>query len=567
MNIRHGLRVKIFLLSATIIIIPLLVLSAFVMKRTINLAEENVRNYQLASVKKTGQAVENIFGELERASIFIIGDPEIREYLSEGIPDSTKNIYNTLIYLRNTSGYIKAIQIENMEGEILASGSMPFNITQKDRQEALEKRGKSFWGQDVDIYGETYVYLCRLLRDTEDPSRHLGIAKLYLDGRSFQEYLRRELEAGMDYMILDQESQVLFDTGFLEIEGETKLEYQELLEENGNCSRFTSDEEEYYRTTYQLETNDWILCGVSETGNADHVISATLYLLAILSVSCFAVCVILALFLSRHILTPLMEVIRHMDTFGHQDFSTRIQVKGEGEAALLARHFNKMAEKIEDLIRRVYEEELYKREAELRALQSQINPHFLYNTLDIAYWTAKMENATQTSEMIDCLSHFFRSALIINDEFTTVENEIEHLRYYIILRRQGKNPFDFELDYQEETLSCQVVKLVLQPLVENAIIHGITGMKNGKISVAIFIREERLIYRIEDNGKGVDPEDMKQLLSAVGRNHRGLGIKNINDRNRLAYGEEYGLIFEKRPQGGTCIIVTQPFKPGGETDD
>ena len=154
-----------------------------------------------------------------------------------------------------------------------------------------------------------------------------------------------------------------------------------------------------------------------------------------------------------------------MDTFGHQDFSTRIEVRGNDEAALVARHFNQMADQIQDLIQKVYEGTIRKKEAELKALQAQINPHFLYNTLDIAYWTAKMERASQTSEMIDSLSQFFRHALIMDDDFTTVGNEIEHLRYYIILKRQGKTSFDFELDYEEETLGCRVVKLVLQPLV------------------------------------------------------------------------------------------------------
>ena len=531
MAIKRGIRAKIFLLSATIILIPLMVLSLFVMGRTVTTAEKNHENYQQASMKKVGQAVETIMRELERASLFMIGDKDIRTYLSTGDKELLDDVYNTLIYLRNNSDYIKAIQIEGANGEVLANGSMPLNITRADRERADALNGKSFWGQDEDIYGERYLYLCRLLRDTENPSHHLGTAKLYLDSRGLSDYLRSEMEPSMNYVILDEEAK----------------------------------EDEYYLSPYGLAAGRWILCGVSGTGDVDSMISASLLLILGLSVSCFLVCAALALLVSQRILKPLSEVIRHMDTFGHQDFSTRIEVRGNDEAALVARHFNQMADQIQDLIQKVYEVTIRKKEAELKALQAQINPHFLYNTLDIAYWTAKMERASQTSEMIDSLSQFFRHALIMDDDFTTVGNEIEHLRYYIILKRQGKTSFDFELDYEEETLGCRVVKLVLQPLVENAILHGISGIKDGKVEVNIFRDGETLKYEVKDNGAGIDVDDMNQLLEHVETNNRGLGIKNMNDRIRLACGDGYGLSFYNGEGKGAVITVTQPFKPAVQT--
>lgn len=561
MAIKRGIRAKIFLLSATIILIPLMVLSLFVMGRTVTAAEKNHENYQLASMKKVGQSVETIMRELERASMFMIGDKDIRTYLSTGDKELLDDVYNTLIYLRNNSDYIKAIQIEGANGEALANGSMPLNITQADRERAAALNGKSFWGQDEDIYGERYLYLCRLLRDTADPSHHLGTAKLYLDSRGLSAYLKSETETSMNYVILDEEGRLLFNTGFPEEKGDI-LNYNDLLAKNGGCYRTKEPTkgDEYYLSPYDLTAGRWILCGVSGTGDVDSMISASLLLILGLSVSCFLVCAALALLVSRRILKPLSEVIRHMDTFGHQDFSTRIEVRGKDEAALVARHFNQMADQIQDLIQKVYEGTIRKKEAELKALQAQINPHFLYNTLDIAYWTAKMERASQTSEMIDSLSQFFRHALIMDDDFTTVENEIEHLRYYIILKRQGKTPFDFEMDYEEETLGCKVVKLVLQPLVENAIIHGIRGIKDGKVEVNIFRDGETLKYEVKDNGAGIDVDDMNQLLEHVESNNRGLGIKNMNDRIRLACGDGYGLSFCNREGGGAVITVTQPLE-------
>lgn len=568
MSVKRGIRAKIFLLSATIILIPLMVLSLFVMGRTVTTAERNHEIYQKASMKKVGQAVETIMRELERASMFIIGDQDIRVYLSDGDKELLDGVYNTLIYIRNNSDYIKAIQIEGMNGEVLANGSMPLNITQADRERAFALNGKAFWEQDEDIYGERYVYLCRLLRDTQDPSHHLGTAKLYLDSRGLSKYLKSEVETYTNYVILDKDGKMLFNTGLGEEETGI-LDYRDLMAKDGECyrTRARNAGDEYYLSPYGLAAGRWMLCGISGTGDVDRMISASLMLILGLSASCFVVCAVLALLVSRRILKPLSEVIRHMDTFGHQDFSPRIEVRGKDEAALLARHFNQMADQIQDLIHKVYEGAIRKKEAELRALQAQINPHFLYNTLDIAYWTAKMESAPQTSEMIDSLSHFFRHALIMDDDFTTVENEIEHLRYYIILRRQGKTPFDFELDYETETLGCRVVKLVLQPLVENAIIHGISGMKDGKVEVNIFRDGEFLKYEVKDNGTGIDVDDMNQLLEHVESNNRGLGIKNMNDRIKLVCGEGYGLSFCNREGRGAVITVTQPLEPAAQTGD
>ena len=228
MAIKRGIRAKIFLLSATIILIPLMVLSLFVMGRTVTTAEKNHENYQQASMKKVGQAVETIMRELERASLFMIGDKDIRTYLSTGDKELLDDVYNTLIYLRNNSDYIKAIQIEGANGEVLANGSMPLNITRADRERADALNGKSFWGQDEDIYGERYLYLCRLLRDTENPSHHLGTAKLYLDSRGLSDYLRSEMEPSMNYVILDEEGRLLFNTGFPEEKGDI-LNYNNLL--------------------------------------------------------------------------------------------------------------------------------------------------------------------------------------------------------------------------------------------------------------------------------------------------------------------------------------------------
>ena len=152
--------------------------------------------------------------------------------------------------------------------------------------------------------------LCRLLRDTENPSHHLGTAKLYLDSRGLSAYLKSETETSMNYVILDEEGRLLFNTGFPE-EKEDILNYNDLLAKNGGCYRTKelTKGDEYYLSPYDLTAGRWILCGVSGTGDVDSMIFASLLLILGLSVSCFLVCAALALLVSRRILKPLSEVI------------------------------------------------------------------------------------------------------------------------------------------------------------------------------------------------------------------------------------------------------------------
>mgnify|MGYP002549872132 CR=1 FL=1 len=562
MAIKRGIRAKIFLLSATIILIPLMVLSLFVMGRTVTTAEKNHENYQQASMKKVGQAVETIMRELERASLFMIGDKDIRTYLSTGDKELLDDVYNTLIYLRNNSDYIKAIQIEGANGEVLANGSMPLNITRADRERADALNGKSFWGQDEDIYGERYLYLCRLLRDTENPSHHLGTAKLYLDSRGLSDYLRSEMEPSMNYVILDEEGRLLFNTGFPEEKGDI-LNYNNLLAGTGGCYRTEEQakEDEYYLSPYGLAAGRWILCGVSGTGDVDSMISASLLLILGLSVSCFLVCAALALLVSQRILKPLSEVIRHMDTFGHQDFSTRIEVRGNDEAALVARHFNQMADQIQDLIQKVYEGTIRKKEAELKALQAQINPHFIYNTLFSVKCLVSLGENDTAERMLENFTAMLRTILGQKDEMISLQEELVILhQYFVVLQCKYGDEILLDVDIPEDLLKQRVLKFVLQPIVENSIFHGLepAGSK-GHVVVRAWERGARLYLSVEDDGAGMDCNRLKEVQGTIGSdNSTMVGINNTVKRIKLHFGAQYGVEISSEKDVGTKVVLILP---------
>ncbi len=573
MGPRHSFQQKIFFLTVILILIPVSLYSLFMIRTSIRSARQNYQDYAALTMKKVGETMDQALNELDQASYFVIGSTDIITFLS--VPkeellafsrtEQPSRVYNILRYVGNDSDFIASIQIIGLNSVSISNGPLPMHITSQDMDRALALHGRAFWDVDSQAGTRDYLYLCRLLRDPWHPTRQLGYVKVYLDTQILSRFFQGEGLEDTVFFLLDETGTVRYSSA--SPEEETLLparSFQELADRHGSALPFRHNGREYYAAPYLLSSNGWLLCGVSLPRSVNQQIAASTALLTTLTFFCLFLCVFLAYSLSRRATGPLREVVEKMKSMEDENFSVRIRVQGQDEIAQVASQFNSMAAKISSLVDEVYKADIRKKEAELRALQAQINPHFLYNTLDMAYWLAKNEHAPQTGEVISSLSHFFRCALMPAGEFTTVADEVEHLRYYLVLRQQGEPFFAFDLEMDPRTEGCRTVKLVLQPLVENAILHGIGQREDGWIRVDIFREEDRLVYRIADNGGGVDVAELEQLMAQPLESTRGFGIRNINDRIRLAFGQEYGLRFSNRPEGGTVVTAVFPFIPPPE---
>lgn len=562
---RHTLQKRIFYLSVLLILIPVALYTLFIVYSTIRSAQDSFEGYVISSMKKVGATVENVFSEMDRSSLFIISSYDITSYLSLPADELYQNpdqMFRAFNYQRNislTEEYVSAIQIQGFNSVALSSGPLPMHITSEDIQFSTSLGGPAFWNTEKDAEGRLYIYLCRLLRHPQNASQQLGCVKLYLDTQLLHNLLYTEND-DISYYLMDETGDILLCVNPLdEPLPDDDFSPAHLLPKSGSSFVSTIGNKHYYVAPHTIAANGWTLCMVSQPTTVNQQIFTSIVLLATLTVLCLVLCLLLGNTLSRRTLGPLHEIMQKMKQIENENFAVRIEVKDDDEVAQLSTQFNRMATKINSLVDEVYKADIRKKEAELRALQAQFNPHFLYNTLDIVYWTAKMENAPETSDLISALSLFFRSALSPTGEFTTVKNELEHLRYYVILRQQSKQPFDFNLQVDPDTPECKTVKLVLQPLVENAIIHGIGQMENGRVDVSIRHESDRLVYRIQDNGKGVDTADMERLMTQPLESTRGFGIRNVNDRIQLVFGPRYGLTFYNRPEGGTVVTVIFPY--------
>jgi two-component system, sensor histidine kinase YesM len=280
--------------------------------------------------------------------------------------------------------------------------------------------------------------------------------------------------------------------------------------------------------------------------------------------------------LSRSIYTPIKKLHDVTKTITQNDLQALVTGDNTDEIAELGMSFNIMIGKIRDLLGDKVREQENLRKAEMRALQSQINPHFLYNTLDTIIWMAEANKTDQIVEVVSALSNFFRISLSKGQDWITIGEEIGRIKSYLIIQKMRyRDIMDFKIDVDEGVSDHTVLKLILQPLVENAIYHGIKNKREGgTITVrAKFNNANEVILEVEDNGIGFTPEKLSQLEaeladdSGVIKQESGFGIGNVNQRIKLYYGKQYGLSVKSEYKTGTCMSFVIPARKDDSIED
>ncbi|MEJ2601217.1 MAG: sensor histidine kinase [Anaerolineales bacterium] len=285
--------------------------------------------------------------------------------------------------------------------------------------------------------------------------------------------------------------------------------------------------------------------------------------------------VVAAWYISRSIYIPIKRLHDVTTTITKNDLQVLVTNDNVDEITELGMSFNIMIVKIRELLQAKIKEQENLKKAELRALQAQINPHFLYNTLDTIIWMAEAHETDQVVEIVSALSSFFRISLSKGRDWITVGEEIERTRSYLTIQRMRyRDIMDFKIEADEQVLNNTVLKLILQPLVENALYHGIKNKRGGGTIIvrAKYRNEEEVLLEVEDNGIGFIPEKLDQLQAELNDDsgelyfESGFGIGNVNKRIRLYYGKQYGLTVRSEYNLGTCATLIIPARQSDATD-
>ncbi len=315
-------------------------------------------------------------------------------------------------------------------------------------------------------------------------------------------------------------------------------------------------------TLHTLENCNWRVVGVSYvdeliTGRVEGMIRICVILLFLVLVTA----ILIGILFSKVFAQPAKRLTGAMEAFEKEteDFQF-VTVRGTSEISALSDSFGHMVVRIQELMEQVRQEEITLRKTELNALQAQINPHFLYNTLDSIAWMCEEDRTKEAVEMVNALARLFRISISRGHELITLEKEVEHAKSYLKIQNyRYKNQFAYEFDVEESCLSYLCNKITLQPIIENAIYHGIDRMVDEGY-IKICIREEEMAIRmtVTDNGVGMSEEQCQEILHREAGDRTGIGIKNVNDRIRIYFGEEYGLHITSELDEGTCVEIRIP---------
>ena len=270
------------------------------------------------------------------------------------------------------------------------------------------------------------------------------------------------------------------------------------------------------------------------------------------------------MFVSSRIANPIKELEKSVKEFESGVVNLNITESGSYEVQHLAKAIKSMVNEMNILMKNIMIEQELKRKSELNALQAQINPHFLYNTLDSIIWMIENEKYDGSIVMVTALARFFRISLSKGKNVITVKDELEHARYYLTIQNiRYKNKFTYNIEADEDTLNLTSIKLIVQPLIENAIYHGMEYMSgDGDIVVKSYKKDNDLYIDIIDNGLGMPQEIADKLLTEkvnnVQKKGSGIGLRNVHERIKLYFGDEYGLEIYSEPDEGTTIRVHMP---------
>ncbi|GGH58936.1 sensor histidine kinase [Paenibacillus silvae] len=281
------------------------------------------------------------------------------------------------------------------------------------------------------------------------------------------------------------------------------------------------------------------------------------------------ICLLLMSFTAAYLLyvqvqVPVKQLIRGFQRLKQEDYSVRIEPKGRNEFSFLSERFNSMVEKIQQLFEHVYLEQIHVREARLKQLQSQINPHFFYNCFSFITSMAKLKRVDAVVAMSHNLSRYYRYTTRQERDLVPLSEEIEFVTNYLEIQRMRMERIHYTLDLPEDMLRIEVSPLIVQPLVENAVIHGIEAdAEAGEIRVSGEQKDGRMLLIVEDDGQGMTQEEREALLIKLAGTmdqEMGCGLWNVNQRLQLKYGEKGGLHITESDLGGVRVVLSWPVE-------
>jgi len=585
---RLKIRQKLLFTFLFVIIVPLTSLTLVIYKISSDIAWKNM---QTISEMGLGQAASDFKRKMENmsnAASSLVYNNQVQEILTQE-SDGTHN-YDQIQYKDKLVGMIKGLE-NNEQGiykvrmfvpdklffskENTSIFSMETTEFNRDYADMIKKQDNAFWKMPYDKQYEfntqkiNVISSINIIKNYSALNGHFGaiIGAVYVDSKvaDLQEFLQNyTLELGDIFAVVNGNGELvvsslktLTETDIKTIKDLSLVKYQDI---KGKRSVFQG--EPMLFNSKSLGESNWKMISVVPMNKItkNSVILRNYSLLTLLALSFVAYGI--AIYVSMHLTHRITELLKKMKKAQQGDLDQKVTVEGTDEIAEIKINFNRMLDSMKELMEERYKMGIEIKHAELRALQAQINPHFLYNTLELINWKASTYEVGEVDELIKLLAKFYKLSLSQGRDVISISDEIEHVKTYLeIQNRRFMNGIKFTVEAPEEILKYSIPKLILQPIIENALLHGILEKPEscGEIILTGEIKSGIIHIFVKDDGVGISQEGIDRLMSKDIKNPAsGYGIRNVRDRIRLFYGERYGVEYQSQIGIGTVVHITFP---------
>ncbi|WP_242403770.1 sensor histidine kinase [Paenibacillus pini] len=443
-------------------------------------------------------------------------------------------------------------------------------------QNARKKNGASYWfslnsSDTVFIQNNQNekIGMTRIVRNIHNGSP-IGFIFMGINQKTIREqYLKNLYDDMHGIVILNENGTFLLQAGMeASFTNPSDIQFKSIIHSSESGDAVIKVNGQNLLVTYSaMNDNGWRVVYLVPLSILTKELSSIKVFVFIIILACLLLSLPFMMVLTTIITAPIKNLVASMERFQNGNFEERVDIKYRDEIGHLSRGYNKMVKNVKKLVDEVYVLQLKEREAELKALQSQINPHFLYNTLDMIFWEAESAGQSQISEMIVHLSRLFRLSLNRGKSFTNVEREIEMLELYLSLQKMRfKDSLTYQINISSELHNYVIMKLILQPFIENAIVHGIEQKRGGgSITVSGDLIGNRMRFLIEDSGAGINADTLQHILVVQPEsnintdfNTNGYAISNIISRLQYYYNDNYQLRFDSQVGRGTQVELIIP---------
>ncbi|EHJ01907.1 integral membrane sensor signal transduction histidine kinase [Clostridium sp. DL-VIII] len=556
LKFRHKIILTYFLVS----IIPITILGAFCYEQTryllLNQEKENLKE----SFSEAVAGIENSANVYNNLVDYTTFNPMVLDVINYNYKsyyemyDKFHNILDPYIdMLRSLHNEIQQITVYTSNNIVKHSDYIIPMETIKDTSWYQEVSGKYQPRWFVTDKKNVFAAVQFINKDYNDIENILYVK---INFESFFKSLYNISNSNCGVYVIDKNNEVIFENRNYDGKIDYLLPSTELNKANGDS--ITYNNTKYILIKTDIKNIGWTVYLYKPV----HLIVESSKNIIYTVLSMVGICLFILLFvgywLSYMIVNRIEKLTKNMKEMDMNHLEVTVESNSEDEIGILINSFDKLIVKIKTLIQEVYKSEISKRKYEMKALQAQINPHFLYNSLSLINWRAIRSGEDEISQMAQLLSTFYRTSLNKGSNVITVENELSNTEAYIKIQAMMHNySFDVNFDVDNNVKEYYMINLLLQPLVENAICHGIDQKRNhkGKLMVSAKQEGKDIIFKVEDNGIGMEPEICKKILTTK---TKGYGVKNVYDRIKLTYGENCELNYISVPNEKTVVIMRIP---------